>query len=81
MLDNGGNPLVGVRLICYNDWHRYPTVVSGAGGQYNFPLTQVSATWYVAVVDTSDQPISPITAVEVDTTVSCRFILDWTRQY
>ena len=81
MKDSGGNPLVGVRLVCYNEWHRYPVVASGAGGEYNFPLTQVSATWYVAVVDLTDQPISPITPVEIDTTVSCRFFLDWVREY
>jgi hypothetical protein len=79
--DSGGNPLVGVRLICYNDWHRYPTVASGAGGQYDFPIIQANTTWYVAIVDASDQPISPLAAVEMNLDVSCRYILDWIRQY
>lgn len=79
--DGGGNPLVGVRLVCYNDWHRYPVVVSGAGGEYNFPVIQASTVWNIAVVDELDQAISPITPVEFDTEVSCRFILDWVRLF
>jgi hypothetical protein len=77
--DAGGNPLVGVRLVCYNEWHRYPVVASKASGEYDFPIVQADATWYVLVLDQGDGPISPEAAVTVDLSQSCRYILDWKR--
>ena len=82
--DAGGNPLGGVRLVCYNDWHRYPVVGSKGGGevgQYDFPIIQATATWYVVVLDEADRPISPEAAVDFDPLVSCRYIQDWRRTY
>jgi hypothetical protein len=82
--DAGGNPLGGVRLVCYNDWHRYPVVGSKGGGevgQYDFPIIQATATWYVVVLDETDCPISPEAAVVFDPLVSCRYIQDWRRTY
>ena len=82
--DAGGNPLGGVRLVCYNDWHRYPVVGSKGGGdvgQYDFPIIQATATWYVLVLDEADRPISPEAAVDFDPLVSCRYIQDWRRTY
>ena len=82
--DAGGNPLGGVRLVCYNDWHRYPVVGSKGGGevgQYDFPIIQATATWYVVVLDEADCPISSEAAVDFDPLVSCRYIQDWRRTY
>jgi len=79
--DAGGNPLPGVRLICYNDWHRYPVVVSKGSGVYDFPIIQATTVWYVMVVNEDDQPISPAAAVSFDMSVACRYVLDWVRTY
>jgi hypothetical protein len=82
--DTGGNPLGGVRLVCYNDWHRYPVVGSKGGsdvGQYDFIINQTPVTWYVVVLDEQDHPISPEAAVDFDPLVSCRYIQDWRRTY
>jgi hypothetical protein len=77
--DAAGNPLAGVRLVCYNDWHRYDVVASKGGGEYDFPIAQADTTWYVVVLDQSDQPISPAAPVTVNLTESCRYILNWQR--
>jgi hypothetical protein len=82
--DAGGNPLGGVRLVCYADWHRYPVVGSKGGGevgQYDCRIDQANATFYVVVLDEADRPISPEAAVEFDLLVSCRYIQDWRRTY
>ena len=82
--DAGGNPLGGVRLVCYNDWHRYPVVGTKGGGevgQYDFPIIQAATTWYVVVLDEADHLISPEGAVAFDPLVSCRYIQDWRRTY
>ncbi len=82
--DAGGNPLGGVRLVCYADWHRYPVVGSKGGsevGQYNCRIDQANATFYVVVLDEADHPISPEAAVDFDLLVSCRYIQDWRRTY
>ena len=77
--DAAGNPLVGVRLVCYNEWHRYPVVASKAGGEYDFAINQAETTWYVVVLDQADQPISPEAAVRFNPHETCRYILDWQR--
>ena len=77
--DAGGYPLAGVRLVCYNDWHRYDVVASKGGGEYDFPITQADTTWYVVVLNQSDQPISPAAPVTVTLIESCRYILNWQR--
>jgi hypothetical protein len=79
VFDAAGTPLVGVRLVCYNEWHRYPVVASKGGGEYDFPITQADTTWYVVVLDQNDQPISPEAPVTVNLLESCRYILDWRR--
>jgi hypothetical protein len=82
--DAGGNPLGGVRLVCYADWHRYPVVGSKGGGevgQYDCRIDQANATFYVVVLDEADRPISPEAAVNFDLLVSCRYIQDWRRTY
>jgi len=79
--DAAGNPLAGVRLVCYNDWHRYPPVVSKGDGLYDFPIIQAKATWYVVVLDEQDQPMSPIAAVDFDPAVACWYRLDWQRTF
>jgi len=82
--DAGGNPLGGVRLVCYADWHRYPVVGSKGGGevgQYDCRIDQANATFYVVVLDEADRPISPEAAVDFDLIVSCRYIQDWRRTY
>jgi hypothetical protein len=82
--DAGGNPLGGVRLVCYADWHRYPVVGSKGGGevgQYDCRIDQANATFYVVVLDEADRPISPEAAVDFDLLVSCRYIQDWRRTY
>ena len=77
--DADGRPLAGVRLVCYNEWHRYPVVASKGGGEYDFPIIQADTTWYVVVLDQNDQPISPEAPVTVDLLKSCRYMLDWRR--
>jgi len=82
--DAGGNPLGGVRLVCYADWHRYPVVGSKGGGevgQYDCRIDQANATFYVVVLDEAGRPISPEAAVDFDLLVSCRYIQDWQRTY
>jgi hypothetical protein len=82
--DAGGNPLGGVRLVCYADWHRYPVVGSKGGGevgQYDCRIDQANATFYVVVLDEADRPISPEAVVDFDLLVSCRYIQDWRRTY
>ena len=77
--DASGYPLAGVRLVCYNDWHRYGVIASKGGGEYDFPIIQADTTWYVVVLDQSDQPISPAAPVAVSLVESCRYILNWQR--
>lgn len=79
IMDAAGNPLVGVRLVCYNEWHRYPVVASKASGEYDFAIIQAETTWYVVVVDQADEPLSPEAAVCFDPRETCRYILDWQR--
>jgi hypothetical protein len=79
VVDVGGNPLVGVRLACYNDWHRYPVVGSKGGGEYDFPILQAEATWYVVVLDEADRPISPEAPVHFNPLEACWYRLDWQR--
>lgn len=77
VVDAAGNPLAGVRLVCYNEWHRYPVVASKGGGEYDFNINQAETTWYVVVVDEADQPISAEAAVPFNPAESCRYILNW----
>jgi hypothetical protein len=77
VVDAAGNPLAGVRLVCYNEWHRYPVVASKAGGEYDFNIIQAVTRWYVVVLDQTDGPISPEVAVPFDLSESCRYILNW----
>lgn len=79
VVDAAGNPLAGVRLVCYNEWHRYPVVASKGGGEYDFNIIQAVTTWYVVVVDEAGGPLSPEAAVPFDPSESCRYILDWQR--
>lgn len=75
----GGQPLPGVRLVCYNDWHRYPVVATKGGGEYDFAVIQAQTTWYVVVVDAADRPISPAVPVAFNPQETCRYVLDWRR--
>jgi len=79
VVDANGNPLAGVRLTCYNDWHRYPVVGSKGGGEYDIPVLQAETTWYVVVLDVSDQPISPEAAIQFNPLQACWYRLDWQR--
>jgi hypothetical protein len=79
VVDAGGNPLPGVRLVCYNDWHRYPVVGSKGGGEYDFPILQAEATWYVVILDETDQPISREVPVHFNPSEACWYRLDWQR--
>ncbi|MBC8449667.1 MAG: SH3 domain-containing protein [Chloroflexi bacterium] len=79
--DAGGNPLPGVRLVCYNDWHRYPVVVSKGDGWYDFPIIQATTVWYVVVLDETDQPVGPVAAVDFDLSIACWYRLDWQRTF
>ena len=79
VVDVDGVPVAGVRLVCYNDWHRYPIVGSKGGGEYDFPILQVEATWYVVVLDEADQPISPEAPVHFNPLEACWYRLDWQR--
>jgi 7,8-dihydropterin-6-yl-methyl-4-(beta-D-ribofuranosyl)aminobenzene 5'-phosphate synthase len=81
VFDEELRPLAGVRLVCYNDWHRYPVVGSKGGGVYDFPIIQAKTTWYVVVLDEADRPISPEVPVEFDPAVACWYRLDWQRAY
>jgi hypothetical protein len=77
--DAFGTPLAGVRLVCYNDWYRYPVVLSKVSGEYDFAIIQAEATWFVEVVDTTGTPISPQAAVQIDPAEACWLRLDWQR--
>lgn len=79
VVDAGGNPLPGVRLVCYNDWHRYPVVGSKGAGEYDFPVLQAEATWYVVILDEADQPVSPEAPVHFNPLEACWYRLDWQR--
>lgn len=79
VVDAAGNPLAGARLVCYNEWHRYPVVASKASGEYDFAIIQAETTWYVIVLDQADRPISPEVAVPFNPHETCRYILDWQR--
>jgi len=80
VMDAAGNPLAGVRLLCYNEWHRYPVVASKGGGEYDFNITQAETTWYVVVLDESGEPLSPEVAVPFKLSESCRYVLQWQRE-
>ena len=77
VLDAAGCPLAGIRLVCYNDWHRYPVVGSKGSGEYDFPILQAEATWYVVILDELDQPLSQPTAVNFNPAEACWYRLDW----
>ena len=79
MFDAQGQPLCGVRILCYNEWHRYPVVGTKGGGEYDIPVIQAVTTWRVAVVDEMDRPISPEVNVPFDPLVGCWYRLDWRR--
>lgn len=79
VVDASGAPLAGVRLVCYNDWHRYPVVGSKGGGEYDFSILQAAATWYVVILNEADQPLSPATPVQFDPLEACWYRLDWQR--
>lgn len=79
IIDAAGNPLAGVRLACYNEWYRYPVVVSKASGEYDFAITQAETTWYVLVLNQVDEPLSPEVPVAFDPQECCRYLLDWRR--
>jgi len=79
VVDAAGNPLAGVRLVCYNEWHRYPVVASKPGGDYDFAIIQAETTWYVVVLDQADQPVSPEVSVHFKLQEACRYLLDWQR--
>jgi hypothetical protein len=79
VVDTAGNPLPGVRLVCYNEWHRYPVVASKAGGEYDFAIIQAETIWYVVVLDQADQAISPEASVPFHLHETCRYILNWRR--
>jgi len=79
VVDAGGHPLAGVRLVCYNDWHRYPVVSTKGGGEYDFPIIQAEATWYVVVLDEADRPLSPEVPVHFTPLQACWYRLDWQR--
>ena len=78
-MDAAGNPLPGVRLLCYNDWHRYPVVASKGGGEYDFPIIQAEAVWFVLVVDENNQPLSAEAPVSFNPQEACWYRLDWRR--
>ena len=69
--------MAGVRLVCYNEWYRSPVIGSKGGGMYDFPVMQAVTTWYVVVLDQSDQPISPEALVHFDPLEACWYRLDW----
>lgn len=71
--------MAGVRLVCYNEWHRYPVVASKTSGEYDFAIIQAEATWYVVMLDQAGFSISPEVAVHFDPQETCRYILDWRR--
>jgi hypothetical protein len=79
VVDAGGQPLAGVRLVCYNEWHRYPIVGTKGGGGYDFPILQAEATWYVVILNEADQPISPEAPVHFNPLEACWYRLDWQR--
>jgi hypothetical protein len=79
VIDADGLPLAGVRLVCYNDWHRYPVVGTKGGGEYDVPILQAEATWYVVVLDQADQPISPEAPINFNPLEACWYRLDWQR--
>jgi hypothetical protein len=37
VVNAAGQPLPGVRLVCYNEWYRYPVVGTKGSGEYDFP--------------------------------------------
>jgi hypothetical protein len=80
VVDASGKPLAGVRLVCYNEWHRYPIVGTKGGGEYDFPILQAEATWYVVILNEADQPISPEAPVHFDPLEACWYRLDWQRR-
>jgi hypothetical protein len=79
VVDAGGQPLAGVRLVCYNEWHRYPIVGTKGGGGYDVPILQAEATWYVVILNEADQPISPEAPVHFNPLEACWYRLDWQR--
>ena len=79
VVDAGGNPLGGVRLVCYNDWHRYPVVGTKGSGEYDFPILQAEAIWTVVILDEADQPLSPEAAVQFNPLEACWYRLNWQR--
>ena len=79
VVDAAGVPLPGIRLVCYNEWHRYPVVGTKGGGEYDFPIIQAEATWYVVVLDEMDQPLSLDAPVYVNPLEACWYRLDWQR--
>jgi hypothetical protein len=74
-----GKPLCGVRVVCYNDWYRYPVVGTKGGGEYDIMVLQAEATWYVVILDEADQPISPEVPVHFNPVEACWYRLNWQR--
>ena len=65
--DERGQPLAGVHLRVYDPWnHSFPAISKPApdAGYYDVILGTTPATWYVVVVDTLGNQLSPVVSVE-----------------
>lgn len=71
--------MAGVSLVIYNEARRQPAVISGEEGEYAFFIPEATATWYIAIIDESDQPLSRPAQMKINTRLAGRYILDWQR--
>jgi hypothetical protein len=57
----------------------YPGRPGTGRGEYDFPILQAAATWYVVILDEADQPLSSAEPVHFDPLEACWYRLDWQR--
>lgn len=68
VLDAGGSPIAGARLVAVDQWGNSMEAISKSGaadfGQFDFPISDVQRDYYVTVVDTNGTPLSVTVAVQ-----------------
>jgi hypothetical protein len=47
--------------------------------EYDFPILQAEATWYVVILDEADQLVGPEAPVHFNPLEACWYQLDWQR--
>jgi len=86
--DEQGNPLEGVRIKAYDQWGNSAFATSKSGpdiGKWDIVIGYTPNIWYVVVVDSHGNPISPVATIlhhqPGDFKDACTHVADWRRAW